>query len=196
MPAPTESECRARRALARSWYPSRVRQPGPAASENGQAFLSGGPLVSRSRRRRDGPSTRPAAEDSVARRQRRPMRETRAAQPGAATASGALSSRHVQERLHATLAHRGKVRQILEPEVAQEHFGRPKEDRKSNRLTSAQFADELTFEQPLDVPVTARTTDLLDLAPRDRLAVGDDRQGLQRAFGQRLAVLLLKEAAH
>src|SRR5688572_16191812 len=74
--------------------------------------------------------------------------------------------------------------QALEAEVVEEALGRAEQRRLAGYVAVADDADPLALFQRLDdVAVDRDAADLLDLAARDRLAVGDQGQGFQCGAG-------------
>ena len=79
---------------------------------------------------------------------------------------------------------RGEFVQALEPEVIEEHLGGAEQGRLAGDVAVADDADPLALLERLDdVAVHRDAADLLDLAARDRLAIGDQRERFQRGAG-------------
>ena len=70
------------------------------------------------------------------------------------------------------------------------------EERMPGQLAAADKAHELQVDERLHDRVHRYAANLLDLALRDRLAVGDDRERLQRGAGESVRTVQLQERAH
>ena len=94
------------------------------------------------------------------------------------------------------LGQRRQLVQALEAEVVEEGLGGAEQLRAARHVAVADHADPLALLERLDdVGVDADAADLFDLAARDRLAVGDQRQGLQRG-ARVLGLALGPQARH
>ncbi len=74
----------------------------------------------------------------------------------------------------------GKLRELVEAEPHQKVLRRPIEERRPDDRLLARGRDQLLLEERLQHARGVDAADVLDLRKRDRLAVGDDRQRLER----------------
>src|SRR5512133_3400745 len=84
------------------------------------------------------------------------------------------------------LAERRERREILQGEELQELAGGPVQDGAPRLLLLPEDLDELPLQERLHDGAAVDRADLLDLRPRDRLPVRDDRERLERGAGQPL----------
>ena len=80
--------------------------------------------------------------------------------------------------------------------MLKEERRRAVEERMTRQFGLADEADQLKIHQRLDVRRYVHTTDLLDLALRERLTVRDNRQRLQRRTAQTVRTVQLEHRAH
>ena len=93
------------------------------------------------------------------------------------------------------LAQRGQRVEILQGEELEELAGGAVEDRPAHLFLLPDDLDQPAIEQRLEHRARVDAANVLDLRPRDRLPVGDDRQRLDRRAGEPLG-LHLEEAPH
>ena len=78
----------------------------------------------------------------------------------------------------------GQFVQAAQAKVFEEHDGRAVGHGAAHHFGAPDLLDQAALDQRLHDAVHAHTPDLLDLGARDRLAVGDDGQRLQRRLGE------------
>ncbi len=93
------------------------------------------------------------------------------------------------------LAQRRQAAQVAQVEELEELLRGAVQQRPARLVALADDLDQVPLEQRLDDRAAVHPADVLDLGPGHRLAVGDDRQRLERGAGEPLR-LDLEEAAH
>ena len=98
-----------------------------------------------------------------------------------------LRIRARQGQLHAQilefleLRQRRQVIEFLQAEIIEKFAGRAEQFRLARHVAVADHADPAALEQRLDdVGIDGHAADLFDFAARDRLAIGDQRQGFEQ----------------
>ena len=90
----------------------------------------------------------------------------------------------------------GQIGQVVEAELVEELAGRAVHERPADDRLAADHLHQLAADQRVEHARRVDAADLGDLGRRHRLAVGDDRQRLERRHRQLLRRALVEQAPH